>query len=89
MSLRIADQGGLRPAVVRSEPAISSAEHTILSLLLVDAGAFRTAREIARHTALPVAEIKAAIGRLFLLGFLNSALLVTDTGRDALARQAP
>lgn len=87
MSTRTADHGGPRPAVVSS--AISPAERAILSLLLVDAGAFRTAEEIARHTGICVPLVRQSLGSLTFLGHLGEGWYVTDAGRDALAEAAP
>ena len=70
-------------------PQVGPTCRAILSLLLVDPGAFRTADEIARHNGLSVLAVRQALGILTFYGHVGEGWYVTDTGRESLAEAAP
>lgn len=70
-------------------PQVDPLAREILSLLLVDPGAFSSAEQISRHAQLSVPQVRQALGALVFLGCLTYGWVVTDAGRETLGEMSP
>lgn len=78
-----------RLAHERAYPQIDPQAREILSLLLVDPGAFSSAEQISRHAQIDVLQVRRALSALVFLGCLTYGWVVTDAGRETLEEVAP